>query len=218
MCPLKGKRFLITAGPTIEPIDPVRYISNYSTGSMGYELAKAAKRKGHRVILVSGPSPLNPPEGVRFIPVVTALDMKREVFRFFKSADCLIMAAAVSDFRPAVFSKKKLKKHRSRNRQLELKRNPDILAGLGRRKGGRILVGYSLETENPLKNAGKKLRSKNLDFIAVNKASKGSNPFGRGEKDVSIIERRGGITRIKKASKQKIARLFIDLIEARLGP
>ena len=103
------KTILITAGPTIEPIDPVRYISNYSTGEMGYELAEAAKRRGHKVILISGPTSLKKPQGIKFILVNTALEMKKAVSKFFVAADCIIMTAAVADFRPSTFSAKKLK-------------------------------------------------------------------------------------------------------------
>ena len=211
--PSKKKTILITAGPTIEPIDPVRYLSNYSTGRMGFELARAAKGRNYEVILISGPTSLKPPEGVQFISIKTALDMRKEVFKFFKRADCVVMAAAVSDFRPASVSKKKIKKFSRETFSLKLKRNPDILSELARIKGQRILVGYSLETERPIENAKKKLKSKNLDIIVVNRPIKKSTPFGPGAKDIAIIDRKGHIKTLKSASKAKIARLLLNRIE-----
>jgi len=212
--PSKRKTILVTAGPTVEPIDPIRYLSNYSTGEMGYELAKAAKRRGHKVILISGPASLKAPRNVRFIPVKTAIDMKRAVFKFFKSADCLVMAAAVSDFRPAPFRRSKIKKFSKKALYLKLKKNPDILAGLAGGKGRRILVGYSLETDNPIENAKKKLRAKKLDIIVVNKAGGKYHPFGPGAKDIAIIEKNGSVKRIKSASKAKIVHIILDKAEA----
>lgn len=207
------KTILITAGPTIEPIDPIRYLSNYSTGIMGFELARAAKRRNYEVILISGPTSLTAPTGVRFVPIKTALDMRKEVLKFFKYADCVVMAAAVSDFRPALTAKRKIKKLSTKTFSLKLKRNPDILAELGKRKDKRILVGYSLETGRPLKNAMGKLISKNLDIIVVNKMGKGSNPFGLGAKEIAIIDSKGDIRPLKSASKAKIASFLLDRIE-----
>lgn len=211
--PSKKKTILITTGPTIEPIDPIRYLSNYSTGRMGFELARAAKARNYRVILISGPTSLTPPGGIRFISVKTALDMRREVIKFFKRADCVVMAAAVSDFRPAAFRKSKIKKISKGTFSLKLKRNPDILAELARRKGQRVVAGYSLETERPVENAKKKLKSKKLDIIAVNKTEKRFDPFGPGGKDIAIIDRRGNIKTLRGASKAKIARLLLNRIE-----
>ena len=214
--PARRKTILITAGSTVEPIDPIRYLSNYSTGKMGYELAKTAKRRGHKVVLISGPSSLRPPRGARFIPVKTAIDMKKAVSFFFKRADCVIMAAAVSDFRPASFRRSKIKKLSRKTFSLKLKKNPDILSGLARIKGRRILIGYSLETDRPIENAKKKLRSKKLDIIVVNKAARKSDPFGPGAKDIAIIDRKGDIKRVKSASKAKIAHMLLDIIEKKL--
>ncbi|MDD5680887.1 MAG: phosphopantothenoylcysteine decarboxylase [Candidatus Omnitrophica bacterium] len=216
--PYQKKTFLITAGPTIEPIDPVRYISNYSTGEMGYELAKAAKKKGHKVILISGPTSLKRPKGVKFIPVITALDMKRAVSEYFRSADCVIMTAAVADFRPAVFSGKKLKKTSKKEYILRLVRNPDILSELGgvcRRQGKsrKIIVGYSLDTDNHIANAKRKMTSKHLDIIVVNRAGKTAHPFGSGKKDVTIISKEGATLVLKGTSKQKISHILLDKID-----
>ena len=212
--PSPKKTILITAGPTIEPIDPVRYLSNYSTGKMGFELARAAKRKNYKVILISGPTALTPPAGVRFIPVKTALDMKREVLKFFRQADCIVMTAAVSDFRPAKASKKKIKKASKTTFSLRLKRNPDILAEVARVKGRRVLVGYSLETEGALENARKKLKAKNLDIIVANKTGPGASPFGPGSKDIAIIDSRGNTAKLKGVSKAKIASFLLGIIES----
>ena len=136
--------------------------------------------------------------------------MKKAVSRFFKRADCVIMAAAVADFRPVSFSSRKVKKSSKKNLFLKLKRNPDILSELGMRKERRILVGYSLETDRPVKNAKKKLKSKNLDIIVANKSGNKSNPFGTGAKDIAIIQRKGCIKRLKNASKATIAHILLD--------
>ncbi|MFH0840276.1 MAG: phosphopantothenoylcysteine decarboxylase [Candidatus Omnitrophota bacterium] len=206
------KTFLITAGPTIEPIDPVRYISNYSTGEMGYKLAAAARKRGNKVVLISGPTKLLPPKGVKFIPVKTALEMRKAVLRYFRGADCVIMTAAVADFRPADFSGKKLKKGAKEEYFLRLLRNSDILSELGRRKGSKILIGYSLETGNHIENARHKMKSKNLDLIVVNGAGRFSSPFGKGEKDLVIISRKGGLTAFKAVTKEKISHILLDKI------
>ena len=211
--PSRRKTILITAGPTIEPLDPVRYLSNYSTGTMGYELAKAARKRGHKVILVSGPTTLKPPKGVQFIAVNTALEMKRAALRYFKKSDCAIMTAAVSDFRPMAKSGKKIKKSSKKILFLKLKRNPDILSALARAKGRRILAGYSLETERALENAKGKMLSKDLDLIVVNKIGKRLDPFGLGAKDIAIIDRSGTVKRVEDSSKAKIANILLDKLK-----
>ena len=139
--------------------------------------------------------------------------MKREVLKFFKRADCVVMAAAVSDFRPASTSKKKIKKLSKETFSLKLKRNPDILRELAKKGDEQILVGYSLETERPIENAKKKLKSKDLDIMVVNKAMGKSDPFGAGAKDIAIIERCGEMNVLRGVSKAKIARLLLDKIE-----
>ena len=209
--PAKKKTILITAGPTIEPIDPVRYISNYSTGVMGYEIAKVARKRGYKVMLISGPTSLKAPKGVRLISVKTAFEMRKAVFKFFGLADCVIMAAAVSDFHPVSFSKKKIKKLTKKKFSLKLKKTPDILLELGKKKGRRFLVGYSLETERPIENAKKKLASKNLDFIVVNKIGRKTSPFGTGQKDIAIIDRKKTEV-FRGVSKRGVARLLLDKI------
>ena len=164
----KKLNILITAGGTREYIDPVRYISNASSGRMGYAIARAAIRAGHAVTLISAPTSLKPPKGTNVIHVVTSEDMFRAVKTEFAVCDCLIMAAAVSDYKPAVHSKTKIKKEQT-VLSLNLKPTQDILKWAGQnKKKGQILVGFALEDKNLLENAKKKLKSKNLDMIVAN--------------------------------------------------
>lgn len=204
-------RILVTAGPTREFIDSVRFISNPSTGTFGYEIARTALCRGHKVILVSGPTHLSPPKGVKFIHVVTALDMKAVVDKFYPKVDCLIMVGAVSDYRPAKHALRKIKKTKERL-MVELKRNPDILLELGKRKCNRILVGFSLETEDLIKNAKKKLKLKNLDLIVSTLFNRSEAPFGKGRIRTVIIDPKGGIKRFF-ASKRTISKILLEKIE-----
>lgn len=166
---LIGKKILVTAGPTREPVDPVRYLSNYSSGKMGYALARSASYRGGEVILISGPTNLKPPLGVNIINVDTALEMEREVKKYASQMDIIIMSAAVADFRPRSRSKEKIKKVARKDFSLELQPNPDILATLGaEKKEGQLLIGFAAESENLLDNALEKLNKKNLDMIIAN--------------------------------------------------
>lgn len=166
--PLRNKKIMITAGPTYEPIDPVRFIGNHSSGKMGYELAYAAHKLGAEVILISGPTHLpNPDSSIRFIKVQSAREMYEAALENFDSVAAVIAAAAVSDYRPKIVATQKIKKT-GENLTLELERNPDILASLGKRKKNQVLVGFALETENEEMNALGKLKRKNLDFIVLN--------------------------------------------------
>jgi len=201
------KKILIGAGPTREKIDPVRFISNYSTGSFGYEIAKEAMRKGLSVTLVSGPTTLKAPAGIKFIGVESSLDMRRAILAEFKKADCVVMAAAVVDWRPVYFAKRKIKK--SAKKTIELTENPDILAELGAKKKGRIAVGFALETENLERNALKKLKDKNLDLIVANRLTKRSNVFGDRPIDVVTMDKFGNRTRIYNKSKRELARIIL---------
>ncbi len=169
---LTGVRVLITAGPTREPIDPVRFIGNASSGKTGYALAAEAERRGAMVTLVSGPTSLPDPAGVTTVRVTTALEMERAVDAAYDACDVVIATAAVSDFRPAAASEQKIKKD-SAALQIELVRNPDILAQLGRAKEQRLLVGFAAETNDALHHASIKLKSKNLDFVVANDVSSG---------------------------------------------
>ncbi len=200
------KRILITAGPTQEPLDPVRYISNRSSGRMGYALAQAALKKGGEVILISGPTHLIPPSRAGVINVQTAQEMQREVLKNFPKTDIFISCAAVADYRPKKREKKKIKGKESFT--LALERNPDILKEVSRKKGKKILVGFALETENLIKNAKAKLREKNLDLIIANPHSQA----GRETNMVKIIDKRGKIQNLPRLAKEEVARKILDRI------
>ena len=202
------KNILVTAGPTREKIDPVRYISNYSTGIFGYEIASAAKSRGLSVILVSGPTLLTAPEGVKFVSVESADDMRTAVLKFLNWSDCVIMTAAVADWRSKYSARRKIEKGGARN--IELVENPDILAEVGRLKKKRVAVGFALETENLEKNALKKLKDKNLDIIVANRLTSERSVFGDKTLDVVIIDRFGNRTRIFNKRKSRLAKIILD--------
>ena len=203
----KHIKIVVTAGPTVEPIDPVRFISNFSTGVMGHEIARACRRKGHRTVLITGPVGLKPPAGVEVVHVVTARQMKAAVMREIKDAGALIMTAAVCDFRPARAERKKIKK--GKNLILRLMKTPDILAGVGRRKA-LIKVGFALETDKAIKNAKDKLKGKKLDIIVLNVKSATENPFGEGAKRFIMIDRAGQLKEIRNASKRRFAGILAE--------
>lgn len=205
-----AKRILVTAGPTREKIDSVRFISNYSTGSFGYEIAKAAKRLGLEVIVISGPTALKAPRGVKFIGVESAREMFGAVLKNVKRCDYVIMAAAVCDWRPAGVSANKIKKHHGLT-ALKLIKNPDILKRLGKHKKA-ILVGFALETEDLEENARKKLHEKNLDIIVANRLKAGRSPFGKDKTDVLIIDRAGRLTKVQNKSKAELANIIVDKV------
>lgn len=204
------KRILITAGPTREKIDPVRFISNYSTGTFGYAIAKEAKRRGLKVSLVSGPTLLKPPAGVKFIPAESTTDMMKAVLAEFKRCDCIIMTAAVADWRPRRAYSRKMKK--SARKLIEFVENPDILATVGRIKKKEFVVGFALETENLEKNALKKLKDKNLDLIVANRLTKKANIFGDKRLDVVTVDKYGNRARICNKSKKELARAILDKV------
>ena len=187
----KNKTVLITASCTREPIDDVRFISNYSTGKMGFALAKIARARGAKVILVTGPTSLPAIRGVNTISVNTAEEMKSEVFKYFKEADIVISAAAVADFRPKEKMSGKIKKEETEKMTIELERNPDILFELGKKKGNKILIGFAAETENLMQNACKKLREKNLDMIIANDLAIKGAGFGSEKNAAKIINKKG---------------------------
>lgn len=203
-------RILITAGPTRERIDPVRYISNYSTGTFGYEMAKEARRRGHRVTLVSGPTALAEPKGVRVIGVESAQEMYRAVMRELGSADFVIMAAAVADWRPRKMAQKKSKK--GSRRTLELVENIDILRAVGKHKDGRVVVGFALETDNLEKNAIMKLRQKGADIIVANRITKSAAVFGDRMTDILMIDRYGGRQHLRHRTKRELAKNILDKV------
>ncbi|MFH0732845.1 MAG: phosphopantothenoylcysteine decarboxylase [Candidatus Omnitrophota bacterium] len=207
-------RILITAGPTREFIDPVRYISNLSTGNMGYAIARRAKNKKHKVTLVSGPVGLKPPEGIRVIECVSANDMFRAVKKEFKKTDCLVMSAAVSDFRPEIKHKEKIKKQKPPNgRKLALVQTPDILAWAGKNKADKTIVGFCLETSSLTQNAKRKLEEKNADIIVANQIDKNFSAFGFGKTKVLVIGKGGSVEKIGPSTKEKIAEILLERIE-----
>lgn len=212
---LSGKRVLITAGPTREALDPVRFISNYSTGKMGYALAKAASYRGAEVVLVSGPTKLETPLGVERYHVETAEEMKKEVFKHFKSSDIIIMAAAVADYRPKKVNKEKIKKTDS-DLQLEMERTTDILAELGKRKNDdKLLIGFAAESSKILENAEDKLKRKNADYIIANDISADESGFA-GDKNRITILSRDKQREFPLQGKEKLAdKIFDYLIKSR---
>ncbi|MBT9131741.1 MAG: Coenzyme A biosynthesis bifunctional protein CoaBC [Firmicutes bacterium] len=185
---LAGKKLLITAGPTEEPIDPVRFISNRSTGRMGYLLASSAHQEGAIVTLISGPTHLSPLQEIKeYISVRTALEMREEVLKRIKACDVLIMAAAPSDYRPRHYSAKKIK-GKKKTASIELFPNPDILKEVGEKKRKKmVVVGFAAETDNLINNARRKLKEKNLDFIIANRIDINGAGFGTATTEVKII-------------------------------
>lgn len=207
---MKSNNILISAGPTREFIDPVRFISNASTGTIGYLLAKTAKQMGHKVVLLLGPTHLKPIAGIKTINFISCLDLKKEMDNYFAWADWIICAAAVGDFRPANIAKSKIKKTQGFI-QINLKPNPDILKSLGKKKKNKILVGFALESKDLLKNAKDKLKAKNLDLIVANQIDSAKNPFGSGLTSVSIIDS-ADVKQFNNVSKTKLARIILDRI------
>jgi phosphopantothenoylcysteine decarboxylase/phosphopantothenate--cysteine ligase len=210
---LKGKTVLVTAGPTREHLDPVRFLSNPSSGKMGYELAREALRRGARVILISGPTYLVPPAGAALCRVRTAAEMEREVLRRFSEADIVVMAAAVSDYRFARTAPRKIKKRKAEE-SVDLVRTPDILRGLGAKKGNRVLVGFAAETEDPVRNAKKKLKEKSLDLIVANNVLEKGIGFESEDNRVQIVRASGRVRSLPRMSKRETSRLIFDEIEA----
>ena len=209
--PLKGKHLLVTAGPTVEAIDPMRYLSNYSSGKMGYEIAEEAAKMGAKVKLISGPTSLHCPRNVEKIDVQSALEMYNAVHEAFEWADVVIKAAAVADYRPIEISSQKLKKEED-NLVIKLTRNPDILKSLGKKKANKILVGFAAETNNLLEYAKDKMKAKNLDFIVANNISKEGAGFGEDTNIVTIIKSDGSSRAYKQMPKKQVARIILDEI------
>ena len=206
---LKELRILVTAGPTREPIDPVRFISNRSSGKMGYAIAAQAVMSGAKVTLVSGPVSIKPPNGARLVKVETAGEMYKEVISRFSDSDIVIKAAAVSDYRPRDIVRKKIKK-KTKQLNLPLVANPDILEEIGKRKRpGQIIVGFALETEDLIANAKKKLKTKNCDMIVANDVSVPGAGFELDTNIVSIIYPDGHVESLAKMKKDEIARQIL---------
>lgn len=213
---LEGKTVLVTAGPTREELDPVRFLSNYSSGKMGYAIACAARNRGAKVLLVSGPVSLPEPWGVETIQVVSAQEMYQAVMARAEQADLIVKAAAVADFRPVVRVGQKAKKGVSESMTIELQRNPDILAELGKRKGPRILVGFAAETEELLKHAREKLESKNLDMIVANDVTQEGAGFNGDTNIVRFLTADGRLEELPKMTKEAVAEILLDRATALL--
>ena len=206
---LSGERLLITAGPNREPIDPVRYVSNRSSGKMGYALAHAAIRRGAEVVLISGPTALAAPAGARLVPVITAEEMRNAVLREFDQSTSVVMAAAVSDYRVASAATQKIKRGKG-TLELRLEPNPDILKELGVRKDGKLLVGFAAETEALLANARKKLREKNLDMVVANNVAEAGSGFDGDTNIATIVDRTGAVQSLPLMSKGELADRIYD--------
>jgi len=207
--PLAGKKVLISAGPTREAIDPVRYISNHSSGTMGYEIARAAARRGADVVLVSGPTSLAEPENVRRVDVISTADMHTAVMQH-ADADVVVMVAAVADFTIADPAEGKVKKDRQAL-SLSLQPTVDILADLGRNKrSDQTLVGFALETDDGLANAKGKLKRKNLDWIVLNNPTEEGAGFGPGTNKVTLVSRAGEEVSLPVLPKADVAEAILE--------
>jgi phosphopantothenoylcysteine decarboxylase/phosphopantothenate--cysteine ligase len=211
---LKGKRVLVTAGPTFEAIDPVRYIGNRSSGKMGYAIARAAAERGASVTLVSGPVALQTPRHVERIDVESAEEMYRAVMKRRAKADVIVMSAAVADFTPESPSARKLKKERMTGESisLALRKTRDILGELTREKSGAVIVGFALETDRALANAKKKLKEKRPDLLVLNDATKDGAGFNTDTNIVTLLSRRGAVDRLPKMSKADVAHEILNRV------
>jgi len=204
-------RFLVTAGPTREPIDPVRYISNRSSGKMGYAIAEAALEAGHDVVLISGPVNLTAPRDAKFVSVSTSNEMFDAVHEYADQCDVCILCAAVADYRPANVSETKIKK-RGEQFSLELIRTRDILDSLGRQSDRQfLLIGFAAETNHVEENAAQKLREKNCDIIIANDVSSAKSGMESDENEVTILFRNGERQKISRAQKKNIARELVKI-------
>jgi phosphopantothenoylcysteine decarboxylase/phosphopantothenate--cysteine ligase len=208
---LAGRTILVTAGPTREPLDPVRFLSNRSSGKMGYAVAEAAAARGARVVLVSGPTALSSPAAVDTIRVETADEMLRAVLAKLETADAVVKAAAVADYRPTRRAERKLKKEQALS-EVPLEPTPDILAEIGKRKGGRILVGFAAETEDLVANARKKLERKRLDLVVANDVSGPEAGFDVDTNLVTILDEAGGVEAMPLLSKREVADRILDRV------
>lgn len=213
--PLKGKKILITAGPTYEAIDPVRFVGNHSSGLMGFELANAAANLGGEIVLVSGPSNLtakNP--SIEIVRVVSAQEMFNAVHKYYDDCNIVIAAAAVSDYRPSKVYKQKIKKE-SETLQIDFVKNKDILLSMGDKKKNQYLVGFALETENEVENAKKKLKKKNLDAIVLNSLNDKDAGFGKTTNKITFIDKNLEIKTFEVKNKAEVALDILNEIISR---
>ncbi len=208
---LIGEKILVTAGPTREPFDPVRFITNYSSGKMGYALAIMASRRGAEVTLISGPSALPVPSNVNFVSVSSAQEMRDAVMRHFQKSTVVIKAAAVADYRPCLQSTQKIKKTKG-PLVVELERNPDIIAEIGKKKGKRIIVGFAMETENLLENATAKLKEKGMDFIVANDLREEGAGFQGDTNVIKILGSDGSVEALPMMDKLDVADQILNRV------
>ncbi len=208
---LLGRQFLVTAGPTREEIDPVRYVSNYSSGKMGFAIAAAAAARGAKVTLVSGPVQLTVPVGVKCIPVTSANEMRAAVLEHYPQAEVVIKSAAVADYRPLERLENKLKKA-DEELTLKLEKNPDILAELGAQKGDRVLVGFAAETERLLAHAAEKLQKKNLDMVVANDLTTEGAGFDVDTNVVRFLFADGRVKELDLMSKEQVANQLLNQV------
>jgi phosphopantothenoylcysteine decarboxylase/phosphopantothenate--cysteine ligase len=209
---LAGENILVTAGPTQEPFDPVRFITNHSSGKMGYAVARMARRRGATVTLISGPTSLPKPRDVKFISVTTAQEMRDAVMKDLKNATVVIKAAAVADYRPASRSASKIKKKEGAL-SLSLERNPDIIAEIGKKKGRRVIVGFAMETDNLIENAAAKLKNKNMDLIVANDLNQEGAGFQTDTNVITILDREGGKENLPLLDKAEVADRILDRVK-----
>jgi phosphopantothenoylcysteine decarboxylase/phosphopantothenate--cysteine ligase len=214
---LEGKVVTVTAGPTREAMDPVRFLSNHSTGKMGYAIARSAKRRGARVNLISGPVSITPPDGVHVIPVISARDMREAVLNQLAQSDILIKAAAVGDYRPAEYADNKIKK-KNDDMTVPLVRNPDILAEIGTlRREDQVICGFSMETKDLLENSAKKLNDKNCDVMVANNLKTEGAGFAGDTNVVTLLYRDGKIEPLDLMEKGLVADILLDRLAALLA-
>ena len=209
---LLGCHVLVTAGPTREELDPVRYLSNYSSGKMGFAIATVAQQRGAKVTLIAGPTNLTVPVEVQYVPVSSADEMRTAVFDHLDNSDVVIKAAAVADYRPVDRSAQKMKKTAD-NLTLELEKNPDILAEIGQQKEGRILIGFAAETERLLTHAAEKLLKKNLDMIVANDITREGAGFDGDTNIVKFLHADGKVEEFEKVSKKVVAQRLMDRVK-----
>lgn len=211
--PLRGKKILVTAGPTYEPIDPVRFIGNHSSGKMGYDIALAAANEGAEVVLVSGPTHLGiSHNNIKLVKVTSSTEMYAACHEYFNDMDAAIAAAAVADYRPKTIASQKIKKNES-SLVLELEKTKDILSSLGEIKKGQFLIGFALETENEIENAKAKIRKKNLDLIVLNSLNDEGAGFGKPTNKVTFIDRSFNEEPMELKTKEEVARDIINKIK-----
>ena len=215
--PLAGRTVVVTAGPTHEPIDPVRFVGNRSSGRMGFALAAEAARRGARVVLIAGPVALATPPGARRVDVITARDMERAVHEHAPGADLIVMSAAVADYRPRQTAPNKIKKERGGLAALDMEENPDILAGLRAMAPRAVLVGFAAETEELERNALAKLERKGADFLVANDVSRSDIAFEKTVNEVTVFRREGPPVFFSRRPKSELAASLFDLFTATLS-